>query len=310
MTAESKRPGTPTGGEEMTVLFADIAGSTRLTEELGDHGARDVLSTCLDLMEEFVTKHRGSVSRRIGDELLCLFPDADAGAAAAADLHSALTLAHRNGKLPRPVRLRIGFDHGIVVEQDGDLYGHTVNAAARLASLAKSGQTLTTKHTLERINPVLRMFARYFDSVIFKGIGGEQEVYDLPWLTEMTTRVAQPRARRAAAVTAIELEYCGKLHRVDVARPRLEIGRDVACDLAVAGDAVSMVHARVLWDRGRARIEDMSTNGTTIRRQEANAVTIRHEEASLLGAGLLCLGDPDDEDLGARIRYRCCEDGA
>jgi class 3 adenylate cyclase len=294
----------------MTVLFADIAGSTRLTEELGDHGARDVLSTCLDLMEEFVVKHRGSVSRRIGDELLCLFPDADTGAAAAADLHSALTLAHRKGKLPRPVRLRIGFDHGAVVEQDGDLYGHTVNAAARLASMAKSGQTLTTKHTLERINPVLRMFARYFDSVIFKGIGGEQEVYDLPWLTEMTTRVAQPRTRRAATVTAIELEYGGEMHRVDVTRPRVEIGRDVACDLPVSGDAVSMVHARVLWDRGKARIEDMSTNGTTIRRQEANAVTIRHEEASLLGAGLLCLGDPDDESLGARIRYRCRDGGA
>lgn len=294
----------------MTVLFADIAGSTRLTEELGDHGARDVLSTCLDLMEEFVTKHRGSVSRRIGDELLCLFPDADAGAAAAADLHSVLTLAHRKGKLPRPVRLRIGFDHGVVVEKDGDLYGHTVNAAARLASLAKAGQTLTTKHTLGRINPVLRMFARYFDSVIFKGIGGEQEVYDLPWLTEMTTRVAQPRARRAAAVTAVELEYGGQLHRVDVKRPRLDIGRDVACDLAVSGDAVSMVHARILWDRGKARIEDMSTNGTTIRRQEANAVTIRHEEVSLAGAGLLCLGDPDDEEIGARIRYRCCDGGS
>jgi len=297
MTAESL---------EQTALFADIAGSTRITEETGDFGARDILSTCLDLMDEIVRKQGGRVSRRIGDELLCLFPSADLAAFAAAELHAVVTSAHRKGRLPRPMRLRIGFEHGPVVEDGGELYGQTVHTAARLASLAKSGQTLVSKGTLDRINPVLANFARHFDSVVLKGLSGELDVYDLPWSSDATTKVTKRRAPRKAGEAAVELVYGSETYRIDAKRPRVEIGRDAACDLQVAGDSVSMIHARIVWDRGRVRLEDISTNGTTIRREDGPPLTVHHEGALLLGSGTLCFGDAEDEDDG-HVRFRSCE---
>ncbi|MHC4135402.1 MAG: FHA domain-containing protein [Planctomycetota bacterium] len=290
----------------MTAFFADIAGSTRITEETGDFGARDILSTCLDLMDEIVRERGGRVSRRIGDELLCLFPTAELAAFAAADLHAAVSGGHRKGQLSRPMRLRIGFEHGAIVEDGGELYGQTVHTAARLASLAKAGQTLVTKGTLERINPVLANFARHFDSVVLKGLSGEQEVYDLPWSSDAATRVTKRRAPKKVGAAAVELEYGSETYRIDARRPRVEIGRDAACDLQVAGDSVSMIHARIIWNRGRVRLEDISTNGTTIRREDAPPLTLHRETALLLGSGSLWFGSAEDE-TEAHVRFRCCE---
>jgi len=291
--------------EEQTAFFADIAGSTRITEETGDFGARDILSSCLDLMDEIVCKRGGRVSRRIGDELLCLFPNAELAAFAAADLHAAVTSAHRKGRLSRPMRLRIGFEHGPIVEDGGELYGQTVHTAARLASLAKAGQTLVTKSTLDRINPVLANFARHFDSVVLKGLSGEMDVYDLPWSSDATTRVTKRREPKKATDAAVELVYGEQTYRVDALRPRVEIGRDAACDLRVQGDSVSMIHARIVWNRGRVRLEDISTNGTTIRIEDAPPRTLHHEAAPLQGSGFLWFGDDEDESE-AHVRFRCC----
>jgi len=291
--------------EEQTAFFADIAGSTRITEETGDFGARDILSSCLDLMDEIVCKRGGRVSRRIGDELLCLFPNAELAAFAAADLHAAVTNAHQKGRLSRPMRLRIGFEHGPVVEDGGELYGQTVHTAARLSSLAKAGQTLVSKSTLDRINPVLANFARHFDSVVLKGLSGELDVYDLPWSSDATTRVTKRRTPKKATDAAVELVYGSETYRIDALRPRVEIGRDASCDLRVSGDSVSMIHARIVWSRGRVRLEDISTNGTTIRSEDAPARTLHHEAAPLQGSGSLWFGDDEDESE-AHVRFRCC----
>jgi hypothetical protein len=254
-------------------------------------------------MDEIVRKRGGRVSRRIGDELLCLFPSAELAAFAAADLHAAVSSAHRSGRLARPMRLRIGFEHGPIVEDGGELYGQTVHTAARLSSMAKAGQTLVTKATLDQINPVLANFARHFDSVILKGLSGELDVYDLPWSSDATTRVTKRRTPRKATDTAVELVLGSETYRVDALHPRVEIGRDAACDLRVTGDSVSMIHARIIWNRGNVRLEDISTNGTTIRTEGAPPRTLHHETASLQGSGSLWFGDDDTE---AHVQYRCC----
>lgn len=291
--------------EEQTVFFVDIARSTRITEESGDLGARDILTSCLNLMNEIVQKGGGRVSRRIGDELLCLFPNAELAAVTAADLHVAVSSAHLNCQIARPMRLRIGFEHGTIVETGGELFGLTVNTAARLTSLAKASQTLTTEATLERINPVLARFARHFDAVTLKGLSGELDVYDLPWNVEETTRVTKPRTPKKVTSAAVELIYSAQTYRVDSLRPRIEIGRDATCDLQILGDSVSKVHALIVWNRGRISLEDISTNGTMIQRDNELPRTLHHEAVLLKGSGFLWFGDTNTE-TEVHMHFRCC----
>jgi len=104
---------------ERTVLFADIAGSTRLYDQYGDAATKQILSDCLDLMERIVRERKGRVARRIGDEILCTFPDANDAAFAAMQMQSrvsegdrAALRVHRGGAANWPAVDGAGFWRG------------------------------------------------------------------------------------------------------------------------------------------------------------------------------------------------------
>ena len=289
---------------EETVFFADIVGSTRMYEELGDDRGRALLLACLEAMTLSVERCAGRVVERIGDELLCTFAVPDDAARAAASMHLEVGLAHADGRLSRAMRVRVGFEHGPVIDTGVSVFGNTVHSAARLASRAKAGQTLTTRNTLVKLGGSWRRASRLFDLAVLKGQRGEQELHELIWndATTSTFQVcvgprAEPRTGRR-----VELRYGGQTWRVDAARPRVEIGRDAAADMSVTGQSVSHVHARVLLTHGRFWVEDVSTNGTRMERDGHAPATIHHEIVPLDGSGVLRLGVPDDE---AVIRYRC-----
>lgn len=293
---------------ERTVLFADISGSTRLLEERGDEAGRAILLACLELMEQAVTSVGGRVVERVGDEILVTFAKPEKAALAASTLHQRVKMAHTKGQLACPMRLRIGFEHGPITETEKAIYGATVHTAARLAALAKAGQTLTSKATLSRLPPILQRFSRFFDRVVLKGLPGEQEIHEILWSTDATTPSVSDPVRKTR-VLSVELKYGESTVRVDASHPRVEIGRDPACDLPVEGSTVSSLHARVIWDRGRVRVEDVSTNGSVLLPDGLDPVRLHHEEATLSGAGVLCLGDARKEGGAARVAY-CCTTGA
>jgi hypothetical protein len=207
------------------------------------------------------------------------------------------------------MRIRVGFEHGEIIEAPDALYGNVVHTAARVASIAKAGQIVTTAATLAHLGPALRCFTRYLDSVVLKGQSGEQEIHELKWSMQNATvagrREPEPPARSTARTARIELEYGGQVVRVDADQPRIEIGRDPSCDLQVTGEAVSQFHARVIWKRDGVEIEDVSTNGTFIEGSGAEQEVLHHARARLRGEGLLRLGDAHDFARGAAVRFRC-----
>ena len=143
------------GSNVKTILFADVVDSTRLYEELGDAEARRILLECLNLMEETVQDCGGEVLDRIGDEVLCQFDDPDTAAHAASQLQQRVVTGLAQKRFPREMRIRIGFEHGPILQTREGLFGATVHTAARLVALAKASQTLTTKETLSLLSPLI-----------------------------------------------------------------------------------------------------------------------------------------------------------
>src|SRR5262245_4517594 len=62
---------------ELAIMFADVVGSTRLYEVMGDVKARDLVATCLDVMRDATEGHSGTVIKTIGDEVMSTFPTVD-----------------------------------------------------------------------------------------------------------------------------------------------------------------------------------------------------------------------------------------
>ena len=130
------------------VLFADVSGSTKLYEIVGDTQAHAAVDLCVKLFSALTEQHGGRVVKTIGDEVMAVFADAPPAATAARDIQ----LGVQDMAPVDKVRLgvRVGFHYGLLVERDGDVFGDTVNLAARLAEMASRGQIITSLETAER----------------------------------------------------------------------------------------------------------------------------------------------------------------
>jgi class 3 adenylate cyclase len=144
--AEDAQQLLPTG--TVTLLLADIEGSTRLWETQPDRMAA-ALATMDRVLAELVYLTNGvrPVAQGEGDSFVVAFTRADDAVACA--------LAIQQAGLA-PIRLRIGVHTGDVMLRDGGNYmGPTINRAARLRELAHGGQTLLSGATSDLVGESL-----------------------------------------------------------------------------------------------------------------------------------------------------------
>jgi hypothetical protein len=123
------------------ICFVDLTGYTRFTEEQGDEAAARLAADLAILVEEISLRRDGRAVRWLGDGGMFYF--ADPGAAVLAGLDMAEGAA--GAGLPPT---HIGIQAGPVIFQDGDVYGRTVNIAARIAARAGAGDVLTSEGTV------------------------------------------------------------------------------------------------------------------------------------------------------------------
>jgi adenylate cyclase len=121
------------------ILVADVAGYARLTgaDEEGTH--LRLFAHRREVIEPKIRQYRGRVVKNTGDGVLVEFGSAVNAVRCALDMQT--ILGARNSALPqdRRIEFRIGVNVGDVIVAPDDIYGHGVNIAARLESLASPG---------------------------------------------------------------------------------------------------------------------------------------------------------------------------
>ena len=292
-----------------TVLFADVSDSTRLYAELGDEGGRGALLRCLDVMAEAVRAGGGTVVDRIGDELMCTFPDAVGAARASAELHRAVERA--NETAPAALQIRIGFHHGPLVVEAGRIFGDTVHVARRIASLAKPQQTLTSRQCHERLPPEARIPTRFVDRTHLKGKDEDFEIFEVVWDTGAATVAVQeptPHSESRERIRELVLRSGGRVYLLDSVHPRLTVGRDARADVVVDHPRVSRLHGRIEYRKNTFVFIDESTNGTQVLDARAEPRYLRREECPLLSEGTIRLGPRDSQlelpELAYEVRWK------
>jgi class 3 adenylate cyclase len=123
------------------VVFADLSGYTRLTEVRGDEVAAGVAATLQRQAESAARAHEGRLVKLLGDGVMLHFRDAGQAVRAGVALVENL----RGEQL----EARVGVAAGPVVERDRDLFGRTVNLAARIAEQAGPGEVVVTVDVVE-----------------------------------------------------------------------------------------------------------------------------------------------------------------
>ena len=121
-----------------TVAFLDIAGFSAIADVYGDAAAIDVLEIFESMVRRTLTAYEPPI-KWIGDEVMLSFADPDTA------IRALGTIVQSCRTEPRLPLTRCGISHGPVIRRADDLFGTTVNIAARLAALASPGQLLATR---------------------------------------------------------------------------------------------------------------------------------------------------------------------
>jgi len=284
------------------ILFADISGSTRLYETLGDQQAAERVGRSLTMLARVCEDCGGRVIRTNGDGALCLFETADA-ALRASRLMQEKTDEHQELSESCP-GIHIGCHFGPVLENAGDLYGDAVNLAARVAGLAKVGQIITTADTVAKLSAAFAERTRKLAHVPVKGKQAAVTIFEFLWrdwedLTDYGTRTDHGR------VVRLVLKYEGREWRFE-GPGELSFGRDGACDVVVGDRKASRQHARVERRRDKFVLTDHSFNGTWVQfAGEAEVVVLRREELMLRASGFIGLGHSPGDGQGAPVLFSC-----
>lgn len=277
---------------ELAILFADVVGSTKLYELMGDLKARDMVSTCIDVMRSATDQHNGTVIKTMGDEVMSTFPTADDALNAAGQMQHTIT-EHPDLKADgQPVAIRIGAHFGPVVLENRDVFGSAVHTANRMTSQAKAGQIITTSTMVERLSPEWRSAVRQIDVATLKGRSSEVALFEVMWQPEDATSMLPAIAlnQRDGRKAHLRLRYQGQEVVVDEGRANVNMGRAEDNDLVVKGNLISRLHARIEISRNKFLLIDQSTNGTFVQMQDGEEAFVRRDSMQLKGSGMIGLG--------------------
>lgn len=293
---------------ERVLLFADIAGSTRLYETLGDDAANALIRERLRLLSDIVLTQRGTIVTEIGDEIMCCFDAVADAAAASCEMHAKLLEAAEDDAQGRtPVKVRIGLHAGRAHGSTDDLIGDTAKLAQWAAKNAKPDQTLITQQIYAALPRIYRAVSRFVDDETWDFVSLQHmEIYELVWDVEGVTACKDETPVTAPGRYASVVFSLGDNDVVlDDSRPVVSVGRAPSNDLVIPLELVSRQHFRVQFSRGRCTITDNSTNGTHVVLASDERISVRRETVPLRGSGRIFPGEPTPAKEPYAIRFVC-----
>ncbi len=283
------------------ILFADVSGSTRLYEKLGDTEALATIGRCIERMTRAVQANKGRVIKTIGDEVMATFDSAEAGMLAASDMQQRIDDMPPAGGVK--LAIRVGFHYGPAIIENNDIFGDTVNVAARMAGLAKGGQIVTTEDCVVQLPELLRQSTRALDALTVKGKSLDIRVCEVIWqenaeLTMMTESTVTPQRQ-----ASVRLLHGGRETLLSADNPTLTLGRDAGCDIVVADPSASRLHGKIERRRDKFVYVDVSSNGTYVTFDGEGEIVLKREEIILRGRGRIVFGHAFRADAEDRVDF-------
>jgi class 3 adenylate cyclase len=196
----------------VTVLFTDVVGSTGLRTGRGDTAAHEIMSTHNELVRHQIEQHAGHEVKTIGDSFMVAFDSARRAVECAIAVQR--SLADHNRRHPdEPVVVRIGLHTGEAISEGGDLFGSSVDAAARIMSHA-AGEQILVSEVLKAVMGAAREI-QFLDRGRFrlKGFPDRWHLFEVAW------RQDEPAA---AAVEFGRTPYVGRPEERERLRKLLE----------------------------------------------------------------------------------------
>ena len=130
-------------GGLVTILFTDMQSSTALAQRLGDAAAQEVRRAHNDIVRSALSANGGSEIKHTGDGIMASFSTASSGLECAIAIQRGVA-DHREANPDSPLGVYVGLNAGEPIAEDDDLFGTSVDLAARLVDHAQPGQIIAS----------------------------------------------------------------------------------------------------------------------------------------------------------------------
>jgi adenylate cyclase len=288
--------------ESIVILFADVVDSTSLYETIGNVEAKQIVEQALSQLSEIAMKYDGEIVKYIGDEVLCRFGDPDKACNAAVEMQEATV---SNDPAQKILKIKVGMDYGPVIVDGNDVFGDAVNVAARMASIATTGQIIITQNMQDHLSPLNQEKGQIIDRVPVRGKAAPIDLISVVWesrddVTKFATRgFTTPDSAPETMTLSV-----GSDNLTIGSNDSFVIGRGANCNLAMKkATLASRVHAKIVFKRGKFVLIDQSTNGTYVKTGSDDMLYLRREELQLWGHGVICLGSEFEGEEDQLIYY-------
>lgn len=298
---------------EVTVVFADLTGSTGVFESLGNAKATQAITRLTQWIGKVCQAYRGHVVKYLGDGVLVVFPDNADAVDAVTELQRVHRDRIRNWPEQLKMRLQMGVARGEIVEQDGDCFGDAVNLASRLSDLSGPDQILATDTVIQHLPPDTLVRSRSLGALEIRGRVESCLVHRIEWQAEVMSEsftvpaslTVPPVDQPATALALIELCWLDINTAFASTELPIFLGRDQDAHFVVQDPRVSRRHARIEWRAGKFFLEDVSSYGTWVRFADSAAVVaLRRQECVLLLEGEIALGAPFEDFTVPTVSFK------
>ncbi len=175
----------PEEKRELTIVFGDIKGFTKLSQHLSPQEIISILNETYEVVTRYIYENNGDVDKFIGDAFFGIFPNAKDAIRSMVLIQKELRKTNQRKKLNKfpEIQFRIGIHTGLVIRgnvgghdrYDNTLIGDAVNTASRLEHIAPVGDIIISETTLK--NAGLTIPEKYKKSCLLRGKDSKINVY-------------------------------------------------------------------------------------------------------------------------------------
>jgi adenylate cyclase len=290
-------------GRETAVIFAELIGAVELYAHAGDAAAHEAIARCMEKLGKAAAASGARVIKRVGGRLMLVAASADAAARAAVAMHVAA--ADFPADDAAKLTLGVAFHYGPVLQQeDNDVFGDTVNLAARLVEKAAKGQILLEAQTAGAVGPLHRRSIRRLYAMAVKGLSEELELCEIVWRADEPVTLYPIQTASEPLRAKLKLKYRETKLVLKRSLEALTIGRDAGCGLVVDDEHASRQHCFIQRRSDHFVLADKSTNGTFVTIEGEPEVLLQRDELTLRKQGWISLGRPRSAG-GETVEFFC-----
>lgn len=282
--------------ESHAVCFAALQGIEDIAMQQGQEASLQLQQRALECLFALCREYHGEIGNVVGGEVLCLFPHPDAALNAACRMQHVI---HEDPEIRYPgLSLVVGMHLGAVHRKDTEVFGDSINTAARVKAEAQPGQILMSREMSDALEDHSARLLQPFDRLKVKGKARALTLMQVTWnpadlnSTSVMASMINSGYLKELAADVLELTLAGERRVINSGMTPVTVGRSGSCELHVRSQAASRLHCRIDHRRGKFVLIDESTNGTHLIRSDGSETILRREEAVLTGSGTFALGEP------------------